>query len=122
MDCLNNEFKAVQVPGLKKLTGDGGYSYVVTLEGRLFLSGGKGSEGNLHEMIWSGANSMRLKKLHSMINARFDHQMTSFAAGKRLIVTGGAEKGTFAKMNECEVYDMGEDSWSSIAPMNEKRA
>ena len=57
-----------------------------------------------------------------MINARFCHQMTLFAAGKRLIVTGGNQQGTDVEMNDCEVYDMGEDSWSSIAPMNEKRA
>ena len=57
-----------------------------------------------------------------MINARNCHQMTLFDDGKRLIVTGGFKQVSYDTMNNCEVYDMGEDSWSSIAPMNDERA
>ena len=94
MNCLNNELKAVQVPGLGQLAFEGFY-YVVTFEGRLFLSGGMRYEGTLHEAIWSGDNSMDLKKLHPMITARHAHQMTLFAAGKCLMVTGGIYPGTY---------------------------
>ena len=40
MNVLNNEFKTIDVPGLKKLTYELGFSYVSTIEGRLFIGGG----------------------------------------------------------------------------------
>ena len=116
MDCLTNEFKAVDVPGLDKLTEICGYSYAATYSGRLFISGGYKSPGTLHEAVWTGLNSMALEERHPMITARYFHHMTS-----GLMVTGGQKKEDMSETNLCEVYDKSTNSWQSIPPMNEKR-
>jgi len=91
----------------------------VTLGGRLFISGGYGLEGKLKEAVWSGKDSMKLEGRRSMISARRSHCMT--VTGECLLVTGGMKKGSTEKMQACELYDIEQDAWKSLAPMNEAR-
>ena len=80
------------MPGLAKITSVGGFSYTETHEGNLYITGGKESEGTLHQVVTTGVASMRLEERDPMIHARRGHCMTAF--GKEgFIVTGGVQKG-----------------------------
>ena len=60
---------------------------------------------------------MKLKKLSSKIYARSYQKMTVF--GKSLMATGGVL--VINATATCQVYNISENSWSRIAPMNEAR-
>ena len=57
-----------------------------------------------------------------MLDARYGHCMTVIS-GDCLLVTGGLKKeSTSAFMREVEIYDVRENEWRSVAPLNEARA
>ena len=111
IDYSSNEMKKLPIKGIAKLIGGGFQAYESTLGGRLFISGGEGSEGRLCEAVMMGEDSMRLEDRARMHYARFRHCMTLCGGGQCLMVTGGMEKAGIlfkseAATKECELYNI----------------
>ena len=127
IDYGSNELKNIPVTELAKLTGEGHYAYQTTLGGRIFISGGEGSEGRLCEAVWMGKDSMRLEEMAKMITARNKHRMTLCDSGQYLMASGGDKKGGLFSntydvvTKECELYNISKNTWNKMAPLNEAR-
>jgi hypothetical protein len=107
------------MPGLSTLATTGFYC-TSTFDNRFFIAGGEGSDGTLHEAVWTGADSMILEERASMIRPRRKYCMTQFSK-ECLIVTGGWKTSSKRAMRECELYNIKSNTWLPIPPMNEAR-
>ena len=63
---------------------------------------------------------MSLEKRAPMINGRYKHCMT-LMGGQLLMVTGGWKQVSKRAMKECETYNIAQNTWTSVSPMNEAR-
>jgi hypothetical protein len=105
MNWKTKETRSFEAPGLSQLTGPGYFS--IETEGRrLFVTGGRGSEGRLAELRkWEGS-IMSLEMRADMLIGRKSHCLNKLEGDRIILATGGTRKDTKDKINSCEIYEL----------------